>query len=249
MKGDRLLSTMYSILKGIAKKLPFSVRTKKFLRRIINPAKLYFLGNATSPLSNYYGFDRGNPIDRFYIENFLYQNKKFIRGTCLELLNNKYTTKYGGAEVTKSDILDIDETNNNATIIDDLRHLKKVPDNSYDCIILTQVLQFIDDVDSAVSEGYRVLNKGGVILATLPSVSRIDCISGVEGDYWRFTEASAKYLFEKKFDPGQLTIGSLGNVRSGVCFYAGFAQEDVPSGILKKNDPNFPLIVTVKAVK
>ena len=240
---------MHSHFKNIARKLPFSDGTKKLLRRIMKPAALYFWGRGASPLSVYYGLDRGESIDRFYIENFLEQNQQCIKGVCFELLNNNYTVKYGKDKVVRSDVLDIDETNMSATIIDDLRHLKKVADNFYDCIVLTQVFQFIDDVDAGISECYRIRKKGGVLLATLPSISRIDCVAGIEGDYWRFTEASAKYLFEKKFNPEQLAISTKGNVRSGVYFYAGFSQEDVSERILGENDPNFPLIVTVKAVK
>ncbi|MEK7568572.1 MAG: methyltransferase domain-containing protein [Patescibacteria group bacterium] len=240
---------MYSYLKKIIKKLPFSESTRKLLRRIIKPAAFYFCRSTTGPLSNYYGFDRGVPIDRFYIENFLKQNQKDIHGTCLELLNNNYTTTYGKEKVVKSDVLDLDEKNKMANIFDDLRHLKKIADNSYDCIILTQVFQFIDNVDAGISECHRILKSGGVLLVTLPSISRIDCVSGVEGDYWRFTEASAKYLFEKKFSSKQLNISTYGNARSGIYFYAGLAQEDTSSRILGKNDPNFPLIITVKAVK
>ncbi len=240
---------MYSYLKNFLKKLPFSESTRKLIRRLVKSYTVYFLRNTTSPLSDYYGFDRGTPIDRFYIENFLKENQEHIKGVCLELLNDNYTKRYGGDMVVKSDVLDIDETNKNATIIDDLRNLKKIVDNTYDCIILTQVLQFIDDVPSAISECHRILKKDGALLVTLPSLSRIDCTSGVNGDYWRFTEASAKYLFEKKFSSEQLKITTFGNVRSGIYFYAGLSQEDVSKKVFKNNDQNFPLIVTIKAIK
>ncbi len=230
-------------------KIPLSDSTKKFIRRILKPKFLYFLSHRTEPLSAYHGFDRGAPLDRFYIENFLEGNKGLIKGVCLELLNNDYTIKYGGTNVIKSGILDIDSSNKNATIIDDLRNLSSVADNTYDCLILTQVLQFIDDVPAVISECYRVLKPGGVILATLPSLSRVDPISGVGGDFWRFTVASASYLFSKKFKPEQTEIKSFGNVRSGLYFYAGLAQEDASTKTLKDNDPNFPLIITVKAQK
>lgn len=236
-------------LKNIIKKLLVSDSTRKFIRRMLNPASLYFLRHTTFPLSNYHGFDRGEPIDRFYIKNFLGRNQQHIRGVCLELLNDDYTVAYGKGSVIKSDVLDIDVENKNATIIDDLRNLKKVADNSYDCIILTQVFQFIDDVPAGISECHRILKKGGVLLVTLPSISRVDCISGVEGDFWRFTVASAKYLFQKKFNAEKLTVEALGNVRSGIYFYAGLSQEDTSIKILREKDSNFPLIITVKAIK
>lgn len=222
---------------------------KRLILRTIKPSFLYFLNHGTKPLSNYHGFDRGMPIDRFYIENFLEQNKEKIKGNCLELLNDNYIVKYGGEKVTKSEVLDIDRTNRDATIIGDIRNLKDIPDGTYDCVILTQVLQFIDDVEAAVSECHRILKSNGVLLATLPSLSRIDPVAGVNDDYWRFTIASAKYIFGKKFKPEQTEIFSLGNVRSGIYFYAGLAQEDTRKKILRKNDPDFPLIITIKAIK
>lgn len=234
---------MISIKKILSQKI------KHILKRIVRPKLFYFLSSSTKPISKYYGFDRGAPIDRFFIEDFLKRNKDHIQGACLELLNNSYTKKFGNERVLKSDILDIDITNKDATIIDDLRKLETIKDNSYDCIILTQVLQFIDDVDIAIAQCYRILKQNGTLLITLPSISRIDCISGVEGDFWRFTQASAKYIIEKKFESRKTLIESSGNARLGIYFYAGLSIEDISKRILKKNDPNFPLIITIRAIK
>lgn len=222
-------------------------RHKKFLRRSLSPLVFYKFLSTTQPLSNFYGFDRGIPIDRYYIEDFLEKNKHHVHGACLELLNNSYTKRYGSSKVTKSDILDIDASNQDATIIDDLRDLTDIADNTYDCIILTQVLQFIDDKEAAVKECFRILKQDGVLLATVPSLSRADCVSGTEDDFWRFTQAGAHYLFEKYFkDP---TVVPRGNVRTGMYFYAGATLEEISKKILEIDDPNFPTIITIKARK
>lgn len=222
---------------------------KKIIRRFIKLKTLYFLFSSTKPISKYYGLERGNSIDRYYIDKFLERNKNKIRGKCLEILNNHYTTKYSIEKDIESDVLDIDKENKKASIIDDLRNLKKISDNTYDCIILTQVLQFIDDLDSAVSECFRILKPGGVLLVTLPSISRIDCVANIKGDFWRFTKASAKFLFEKQFESSELDINSFGNAKSGAYFFVGFSQEDVSQKVLEENDQNFPVIITVRAEK
>ncbi len=238
-----------SKIKKILKKIPLDNSIKQFIRRIIKLPYFYFLSSNIKPASNFYGIDRGKPIDRFYIEKFLEENKSFITGNCLEVLNNDYTIKYGEGKIIKSDVIDIESGNKNANIIDDLRDLKKISDNTYDCIILTQVFQFIDDVESAISECYRILKKDGTLLATMPSISRIDCVAGEKGDFWRFTKAGAKYLFQKKFEKKMTDIKSKGNSKVGIYFYTGFAQEDISTKILLKDDENFPLIITVKAQK
>lgn len=237
------------IIKKIIKKIPISDKNKKFIRRITLPPKLYFLIGGTKPVSKYYGFDRGKPLDRFYIENFLEENKGCIKGVCLEVLNNKYTIKYGKDRVLKSDILDIEKNNKDANIIGDIRDLKEVENDTYDCIVLTQVLQFIDNLEAAISECHRVLKKDGILLATLPSISRIDCVSGTEGDFWRFTKAGARYLFEKSFNKSNLEIKNRGNVKSGIYFLSGFSVEDISTKSLYKDDENFPSLITVKARK
>ena len=222
----------------------------KFIyRNVIKNKSVYFITSSSKPISNMYGFDRGKPLDRHYIENFLENNKRDVRGTCLELLNDEYTKKYGGARVTKNVILDIEKENSKATLISDLRNLSEIKDDTFDCIILTQVLQFIDDVDMAISECHRTLKPGGVMLVTVPSISRIDCSSGEKGDFWRFTTASAHFLFEKKFKKKNVLVNSFGNARIGLYFYAGLAEEDTPKKLFNQNDANFPLIITVKATK
>lgn len=241
-------------MKNFLKKYPtvfnFLRSIYKFIyRNVFKNKSFYFFSSSSNPISNIYGFDRGKPLDRHYIEKFLNENKKDVRGVCLELLNNEYTKKYGGNKITESVILDIEKENAKATLISDLRNLSGVKDNTFDSIILTQVLQFIDDVPSAISECYRVLKQGGVLLVTLPSLSRIDCASGETGDYWRFTTASAKFLFEKKFKKENILVNSQGNVRTGVYFYAGLVEEDTPKKLFNINDKNFPLIITVKAIK
>jgi SAM-dependent methyltransferase len=238
--------TLLYKIKEILKKYPFFASRGKAIRRLLNPVRFYLLRSTPDPLSNYHGFDRGTPIDRYYIEDFLNKNKSYIKGACLEVLNNDYTLTFGDTRVTSSDILDINPENKKATIITDLRAMPEVRDESYDCIILTQVLQFIDSPTTALEELHRILKPGGYILATMPSVSRIDCTSGIQGDFWRFTEASAAILFKNY---SEVEITSRGNCRSGIYFLAGAALEEVSKKNLSIDDRQFPLIITVRARK
>ena len=65
-----------------------------YINRSLYPASLYLTSNEyKKPLSNKFGFDRGTPIDRYWIEDFLEKNKSFIKGKCLEITDNFYTQK------------------------------------------------------------------------------------------------------------------------------------------------------------
>ncbi len=70
-----------------------------------------------SPISREFGEDRGQPIDRYYIENFLARRAEDIRGRVLEIKDDSYTRQYGGSRVTRSDVLDVSEDNLRATIV------------------------------------------------------------------------------------------------------------------------------------
>jgi hypothetical protein len=231
-----------NLKKNILRLIKYSVRFSK-------PRFLYFLLKTKKPISSRYGLDRGTPIDRYYIEEFLQSNKDYIKGHCLEILTNGYTKEFGGNNVSKSDVLDIDTTNQKATIYGDLRNLINIPDNTYDCIILTQVFQFIDDLHSTTKELHRILNTNGTLLITAPSISRIDCVAGVDNDYWRFTKASMNYLFSKHFSENKLSINSLGNALVGTGFWVGLSKEELNLKELNYNDKNFPCLITVRAIK
>ncbi len=220
------------------------------LVRLLRPRLHYFLFatpmKSVRPISIMYGFDRGKPIDRYYIEKFLYQHADSIQGVCLEITDATYTKKYGGSRVTKSEVLDIDKNNKNATIYGDLRKLRGIKANTYDCLIITQTLVMIDDYQAAIKECKRILKPGGTLLVTMPCLSPV---WNINNHMWRFTSASAKYIFNKFFSEEKLQIKTYGNALSGQAFWVGMAIEDLTQKELDHNDPYFPVIVTVAATK
>ena len=70
------------------------------------------IASRTSPLSKW-GFERGTPIDRWYIERFLDNHQECIGGRTLEVLEDLYASRLGAANV---DVVDIDPSNPAATI-------------------------------------------------------------------------------------------------------------------------------------
>ena len=115
-------------------------------------------------MSPYWGLERGTPVDRYYVERFLWENRADISGRVLELTDSGYTNRLG-VGVTQADVLDIDPANENATFVDDLATGEALPADAFDCFILTQTLHIIYDVRGAIATAHRVLRPGGVLLA------------------------------------------------------------------------------------
>src|SRR6476659_10030110 len=96
-----------AILSILRKKIPEERRLhlRKQLLRLYRPA---FLGTLrrTTPLSYQWGTERGQPVDRYYIEQFLENYSNDIRGNVLEIKDSGYTKRFG-SEVLKCDALDI----------------------------------------------------------------------------------------------------------------------------------------------
>ena len=80
-----------------------------------------------SPISHSFGFDRGTPIDRHYIEAFLSRNAGDIRGRVLEIGDNLYTRRFGGGHVERSDILSVEVSGPTATFTGDLTRSATLP--------------------------------------------------------------------------------------------------------------------------
>jgi SAM-dependent methyltransferase len=215
----------------------------QILFRLRRPAILGTL-RRTRPLSDVWGFDRGTPIDRYYIERFLWDRRADIHGRCLELMDNGYTDLYG-TDVTAADVLDIDASNPKATIVDDLTIGELIPADTYDCFILTQTLNIVYDVRGALRTAHRVLRPGGVLLVTVPAVSRV---WRPEQDFWRFTDTSIRLLVEEAFGD-RVQAKAYGNVLTGIAFLAGMASQELTRRELATNDPRFPVTIAVRAVK
>lgn len=219
---------------------------RAIIMRKIKSKNNYFLATRNlKPVSYKFGFDRGKPIDRYYIEKFLEENKNLIKGNCLEIVDNSYTLKYGNKKITKSDILDNNFKNKGATIHGNLKKLIMISDNTYDCLIITHTLGMIDDYETAIRECHRILKPGGALLVTLSSFSPV----WDEYTMWRFTVSAAKYVFGKYFKKQNLIVKSYGNVLVGQCFWVGLAMEELTKKELNYNDPHFPCIITIRSIK
>jgi hypothetical protein len=202
-----------------------------------------------NPISGVFGFDRGLPIDRYYIERFLADNSEDIRGRVLEIGDPNYTRFFGGDRVTKSDVLHVSEGNPLATFVGDLTRAEHIPSEVFDCVVVTQTLHLIYDVRTALGTIYRVLKPGGVLLLSVPGVSQISQDQWGKSWYWSFTSLSIRQLFEEVFPRDRIAVEAHGNVLAATAFLQGIATSELEQTELDFHDPHYEVLITVRASK
>jgi SAM-dependent methyltransferase len=205
--------------------------------------------NDVGPVSRSFGEDRGLPIDRYYINQFLNSQSHLITGTVLEIADDKYSKQFG-KNVSKYEVLHINNDNPKATIIGDLAAIDTLPEDAIDCFICTQTFNFIYNFSDAIKGAHQLLKPGGYLLATLAGpcqISRYDMDRW--GDYWRFTTASAKRSFEAVFGKENVAVDYYGNCLAAVSLIRGIATEEIATEKLDEKDADYEVIITVVARK
>ena len=220
----------------------------RFLKRLFNKVRWYNL-RTLEPISNVFGLDRGTPIDRIYIEDFLEKNRNIINGVICEIADNKYSKSFG-IDIKKLEVLHYTDDNKNATIIGDLTQCDTLPNETIDCFILTQTLNFIYDFKSAIRGLHYMLKKDGIALVTVAGICQISRYDMDRwGDYWRFTDLSIKKIFEEIFGEGNVEVETYGNVLATTAFIQGIVAEELTKKELFYRDKNYQLTITIKAAK
>jgi SAM-dependent methyltransferase len=204
------------------------------------------IGLKVLPLSEFWGVDRGFAIHRYYLEKFLKEFQSDIKGHSLEFQEDAYTSRFGGSAVAKLDIIHLDDSNPNATLIADLTKPNEIPANIFDCIICTHVLHVIFELESAVSELYRILKPGGVLLAAVPHVSMCD---PNYHELWRFTPEGLHKVLANVFTTENVIVRAYGNSLTAAGEIRGLVSHEFTKAELEYNDPRFAVEVCARARK
>ena len=203
---------------------------------------------STRPVSMDFGWDRGTPVDRYYVENFLRDCSLDIKGRVLEVGDDSYSCRFGTG-IMQQDVLHVNSEDPKVTITGDLTTLGVLPENAFDCIVLTQTLQLIFDLNEAVKGLHAALKPGGVLLLTVPGITQTDRYEWATNWCWSFTATSVHRLFDRFFRPGDLRVAAHGNVFAAICLLAGAVQEELDTKQLDVHDPAYPVIITLRAQK
>jgi hypothetical protein len=201
------------------------------------------------PRSRVFGFDRGLPVDRYYIEAFLRRRSDVVRGTVLEVGNATYARRFGGSSV--QEVLVLNPTPGPGTdIAGDLSSPEQLPSEVADCFIMTQTLPFIFDVSSAVEGALKLVKRGGVLLLTVAGITQISRYDMDRwGHYWSFTDLSVRRLLESRAAGARIEIETFGNAKSASAFLYGLACEELSRRDLDWHDRDYQVLIAAEVVK
>jgi SAM-dependent methyltransferase len=204
--------------------------------------------SSSRPLSYACGFDRGTPVDRYYIERFLAAHSGDIHGRVLEVGEDLYSRRFGKGRVSQQDILHIDGSNASATLVGDLASPATLPMNAFDCIILTQTLQYIFDLNAAATHLRTALRPGGALLITVPAIAPISPDPWRESYFWRFTAYSLERLLTNAFGSANVSVFPFGNLYAATAFLHGAAVEELNERKLQAQMPEYEVVIAARAV-
>jgi SAM-dependent methyltransferase len=189
-----------------------------------------------APFSEVYGWDRGLPVDRYFIERFIADNAELIRGETLEIRSALYTRRFGHPR--RVTVLDVNSDNAEADMVADLNVPGSLPACAYDCVILTQVLQYTEPA-LALQNVRQSLRPGGYAVITVPTIGRVDP-EAPKVDRLRWTPAGLQHALDGAELCG-VAVG-FGNAFLAAAFMLGVAAEEVPPPWLDRHDAAYPIV-------
>jgi SAM-dependent methyltransferase len=198
------------------------------------------------PVSRTFGFERGTPIDRYHLRQFLQAESAAIRGFVGEISEARYTEAFGGDRVRRVEVIDVDANNPRATLVADLTEPGSLPAASFDCLLVIQTLQYTHPLDAALCTCLDALTPGGTLLLALPGLAPHDTHVTVEGDYWRFLPAGVEALLHDVAPDARVSVRGYGNLVTATAALHGLAAEELTARELAHHDPGFPVLVCAR---
>ena len=202
-----------------------------------------------NPVGKTYGTSRGGSICRYYLDGFLNQYKSAITGNVLEIGDRNYTYRYG-TDVKASYVLHFDDQfeRYGLDFRGDLRTGEGINTNFYDCIIFTQVLNFIQDINQTPDILIDALKTGGKLLICVSGISPIVRYDMDKyGHYWNFTDKSISNMFTR--DNTKCEVWTKGNCKVACAFLQGMGCAELTMEELEDTDEDFQVVILAVVTK
>lgn len=197
------------------------------------------------PFSEAFGFDRGTPVDRYYLHRFLETSRPAIAGDVLEIQVVAYATRFGH-DLRRTDSVDVSPRFGPTYLCDLARSEGVIPSDAYDCFLLPNTLQHLRDLEGCLRHALRVIRPGGMLLA---SAAGFVPLIPDGPDYWRLSAEGWREVLGRAWAGCEIRVESHGNCLAAVAAMLGLAHEELTPAELDVQDPRYPVLVTVACRK
>lgn len=197
----------------------------------------------TRPLCPNYGYSRGTPLDRVYLRKFLSTFAHLIAGTILDVGSTPEMSPASGLPSVRKLVTNDLNPRMGSDVVGDIHLRSTFPRHSFDCVLLLNVLEHCEEPWTVISNVHYWLRRGGLVLSVTPATQRIH---PGPSDHWRILPDAFTRMFKAFSFCQVLTYGNL------LCSFAalyGIAAEELTEEELTTNDPLYPVVVCVHALK
>lgn len=194
------------------------------------------------PMCQFFGFMRGTPVPDYYLKRFVESIREDVIGVTLEIGGEKKNREmFGFSKVTEYRILDLPGLSDD--IAGNANNPRTLPENSFDSIVIFNVLEHCEKPQAVVDNIHRWLKPGGRVFVLVPSAQKIH---PAPGDYWRPLPQALQSLF-KAFRKQE--IRTYGNINTVIASFHGIAAEELTTEELDFNHPDYPVVSCLVAEK
>jgi SAM-dependent methyltransferase len=229
--------------RAAARRLPTPRRRQ--LRRLLR-RPLWGNLRRSEPISPTFGFDRGTPVDRYYMLRFLAEHAAAVRGVVGEIAEARYVRQFGDDRLTRVEIIDIDPGNPHATLVADLAESSSLPAATFDTLVVLQTLQYTTSVTAALGNCIQALRPGGSLLLAMPGLTAHDDRIPLEEDRWRFLPAGVDELLRAAAPEARRRVVGYGNLVAALAFLHGISAEELRPRELDRYDARYPVVTCAR---
>lgn len=188
------------------------------------------------PISTDFGWSRGTPIGRNYVNKFVAEKAEGLGGTILEFGESRYKACF--KTVQRYQVIDV-VPGPSVDYVCDIHDVSSVPAHYFDVIVCTQVLEHVERPVDALRQLHKLLKKDGRLICTVPFLAHIHY---VPTDFYRFSiDAICSALNIAGFEV--LEARNSGNALVTIGSLLGYAAEDFKSNEMEIVDNVYPFNV------
>lgn len=195
------------------------------------------------PICPWFGFSRGTPIDRYYLEHFARDVREQVCGCVVDIGGRPaFWQKLGFARVSRRCVVDI-APQSGVDVVGNAADPLLFEADSVDGVLAFNVLEHCPVPQAVVDAVRRWLRPGGKLFCMVPSVQRVH---RMPSDYCRLLPAALEVLFR---DWSTMRLHVYGNPLTSIAALMGVAAEELDVGELDALHPDYPVATCAVATK